>query len=242
MSFQTNLFAGRRALVTGGTSGIGKGVALYLAQLGATVHAVGLQAGRCEFPSNLPIHLHELDVTDDLAVAELFAQIPSLDFLIPAAGISITDSEHESEAFDKVIRVNLTAVMRACTLARPKMVKAGGGSIVLVASMYSTFGSGDRPAYSASKGAIVQLTKSLALAYSADRIRVNGVAPGWIDTPLVAPLKAVPEIANAILGRTPLARFGTTEDVAKAVAFLCSDAASFVQGATLPVDGGYLIA
>ena len=115
-----------------------------------------------------------------------------------------------------------------------------GGAFVLIASMYSTFGSAERPAYAASKGAIVQLTKSLAQSYASAGIRVNAVAPGWIDTPLLAPLKADPAIASVILGRTPLARFGDPVEIAKAASFLCGDGASFITGATLPVDGGYL--
>ncbi len=240
LALAKDLFNGKVALVTGGTSGIGAATADYLASLGAHVYAVGLNAHDCHLFSLPNITLQDLDVTDDTALNSLFSKLDQLDILVPAAGISIAAKEHEAESFNKVIAINLTAVMRCCSLARALLAKSGKGSIVNIASMYSTFGSSERPAYSASKGAIVQLTKSLAQSYAGDKIRVNAVAPGWIDTPLLAPLKADKDISGAILGRTPLGRFGQPIEIAKTVAFLSSDAASFITGATLPVDGGYL--
>lgn len=240
MAFAGNCFSGRVALVTGGTSGIGAAIAHRLASLGADVEAVGLPAAESGRPSHPRVRIHELDVTDDEALAALVGGMPRLDILAPAAGISMDEREYEAGCFDRVIAINLRAVMRVCTLARPLLALQDGAAIVTVASMYSTFGAAVRPAYAASKGAVVQLTKSLAQAYARDGIRVNGVAPGWIDTPLLAPLKRDPAMSAQILARTPLGRFGGAGEVADAVVYLCSGAASFITGAILPVDGGYL--
>lgn len=239
MSFNNN-FTGKEIVVTGGTSGIGAATANYFSQRGGKVYALGLglEVGLLEHNPNIVVL--EIDVTDDVVLKEFFGALHRLDILVPAAGISITDKEHEQVSFDKVIGVNLTAVMRCCSLAYPVLARTGGGAIVNIASMYSTFGSSDRPAYAASKGAIVQLTKSLAQSYAGSSVRVNAVAPGWIDTPLIAPLKSDPMISKSILDRTPMARFGNPEEVAGVIAFLASDAASFINGAVIPVDGGYL--
>lgn len=237
----SNAFADRHAVVTGGTSGIGAATAIHLARLGATVHAVGLAADRFEVPEGLTIHKTELDVTDHAATDAFFETLDQLDILVPAAGVTLGEKELEPAGFARVIEINLLAVQYFCSKAAPLLSASTAGSIVTIASMMSTFGSSDGPAYSASKGAIVQLTKSLAQLHAANGVRVNSVAPGWINTPLFASIETVaPEVFAGIVARTPLARIGDPHEIAKAIAFLCSDDASFITGIVLPVDGGYL--
>jgi NAD(P)-dependent dehydrogenase (short-subunit alcohol dehydrogenase family) len=159
---------------------------------------------------------------------------------VNAAGILLRGGrEFEMESFEKVVAVNLFGTMRMCTLARPLLAQRGG-AIVNLASMLSFFGSPYAPAYSASKGGVAQLTKSLAAAWAPDGVRVNAVAPGWIETPLTQPLRDDPAREAAILARTPMGRWGTPVEVGGAVRFLLSEEARFVTGAVLPVDGGYL--
>jgi NAD(P)-dependent dehydrogenase (short-subunit alcohol dehydrogenase family) len=241
MTYTPDLFAGKTAVVTGGTTGIGAGVALMLAELGAEVLAIGFNPEALEVPAGLKLRAVQVDVTDTEALSAVFSDLPRLDILINCAGVIRRVEEHEIDVFEKVIDINLNGTMRCCRLAREKLA-ANAGVIVNTASMLSFFGGGLVPAYSASKGAVMQLTKSLAIAYAADGIRVNAVAPGWIATPLTAALQQDPQRSQPILQRTPLGRWGQPQDIAQAVVFLCSPAAAFITGTILPVDGGYLVA
>ncbi|WP_220266034.1 SDR family NAD(P)-dependent oxidoreductase [Enterobacter sp. Colony194] len=237
MTFHAELFAGKTALVTGGTSGIGAGIATQLAQLGATVIAAGVNS-EC---NNLPqgIAIRELDVRNATQIQHIVDDLPRLDILINCAGVIKRGAEHQIDTFEDVIDINLNGTLRCCAIARPKLAQSAG-CVVNTASMLSFFGGGLVPGYSASKGGVMQLTKSLAIAYADEQIRVNAVAPGWIATPLTQALQDDAERAGPILSRTPLKRWGTPEDVAQAVTFLCSPAASFITGTILAVDGGYL--
>jgi NAD(P)-dependent dehydrogenase (short-subunit alcohol dehydrogenase family) len=235
----------RRVIVVGGTSGIGRAIAARFAADGAHVTATGASlaetAAAQADDAARTLAFEVLDVRDAAAVSEFFARQSSLDVLVNCAGVIRRGAEHDPAVFAEVVDINLNGSMRCCTAARGLLAQTRG-AIVNTASMLSFFGGGLVPGYAASKGGIAQLTKSLAIAYAVDGIRVNAVAPGWIATPLTAALQADPERSAAIIARTPLARWGTPEDVADPVFFLASAAARFVTGAILPVDGGYLIA
>ena len=245
MTFDSTVLQGQKALVTGGTQGIGAAVALQLAGMGAQVIAAGLPPAEGWNEDNplsaAGIRLTELDVSDPQSVSQLFSGIGELDILVNCAGIIRRGAEHDLEVFEQVIAVNLTGTIRVCSAARALLARRGG-AIVNLASMLSFFGGALVPAYSASKGGIAQLTRSLALAYAAEGIRVNAVAPGWIATPLTQALQDDEARSQALLQRTPLGRWGQPEDVAQVAAFLCTPAASFMTGAIVPVDGGYLVA
>lgn len=244
-------FHNRQVLISGGTSGIGRAIALAFQAAGARVTVTGLQSAeidtflteqRTMAADKAAITAVQLDVQDATAVAQLASELSDLDVLVNCAGMILRGgAEFDPERFQQVVDVNLHGTMRLCTAFRSHLARARG-CIVNIASMLSFFGSGFAPAYSSSKGAIAQLTKSLAIAWAGEGIRVNAIAPGWIVTPLTQPLVDSPERSQTIIDRTPLKRWGEPADVTGAVQFLCSSEAAFITGVILPVDGGYSVA
>jgi NAD(P)-dependent dehydrogenase (short-subunit alcohol dehydrogenase family) len=229
-----------KAIITGGTTGIGYGIATAMIDAGYDVTVTGVTDEQvAAVPNWQHLSAVKLDVTSATSVAGVLAPFRQLSALINCAGIIFRGgAEYNIETFQKVLDVNLTGTMRMCVEARPKLA-AARGAIVNTASMLSFFGGPSIPAYTASKGGVAQLTKALAVAWAPEGIRVNAIAPGWISTELTRGLVEDDERSAAILGRTPMQRWGKPGDVAGAAVFLCSEAARFITGAILPVDGGY---
>jgi len=231
----TQTTTSKTAFISGGTSGIGLALARGFADAGFRVTASGIG----QLPNNEDsIEFIDLDVTDGDAVNRYISQIDKLDTLINAAGIIRREEEHHPKTFEQVVDTNLNGTMRLCSAARIALSLAHG-SIINIASMLSYFGGGLVPGYAASKGGVVQLTKSLAIAYAKDNIRVNAIAPGWIETPLTGDLRSDANRNQSIVDRTPLGRWGDPSELVGPALFLAGSDASFVTGTVLNVDGGY---
>ena len=240
-------FAGARVLVTGGSNGIGLGIARAFAAAGARVAITGKRASAADYDHDLSAFTyHALDVRDGAAIARVAGAQGGLDVLVNNAGANtVQPSEWDPEVFEDSLRLNLGSAFRMATAAKPLLQKStleGGASIVNLASMSSFFAVPIVPGYGAAKAGVVQLTKNLAVAWAKHRIRVNAVAPGLILSNMTRVMKGIEALEKPQLERTPLGRWGTPEDVAPAVLFLASAAAGFVTGHTLCVDGGYAVA
>jgi 2-deoxy-D-gluconate 3-dehydrogenase len=243
---------GKVAVVTGGNGGIGLGMARGLAAAGAAVVVAARNAEKSTAAvDELKQHGAKaiavtVDVTDEADVTKMVAATVAafgrLDILVNNAGTNIRHPLHELGPRDwhTVIDTNLSSAYLCCRAVYPVMKRQGGGKIINIGSMMSIFGAAYAPAYAASKGGIVQLTKSIASSWAPDNIQVNAVLPGWIDTALTRRAREViPTLHDNVLRRTPAGRWGTIDDMSGVAVFLASPASDFVTGAAIPVDGGY---
>lgn len=243
---------GRVAVVTGGNGGIGLGAAVALAEAGASVVVAARDAGkagaalsRLEGAGGRACFL-SVDVTDPAACRGLVEgtldRFGRLDILVNNAGMSVRKAPQDltPDEWRRVLDTNLSGSLYCAQAAYEPMRRQGGGKIVNIGSMMSLFGAWYAAAYGASKGGLVQLTKSLAVAWAPDNIQVNAVLPGWIDTELTrAARRSVDGLHERVLTRTPAGRWGTPEDMGGAILFLATPASDFVTGAVLAVDGGF---
>lgn len=233
---------GKTALITGGRSGIGLAIARALRDHGATVAVTGVQdtADAGEAMAAEGFAFHQLDVRDENAVAALAAATPELDILVNSAGLVIRDeAAFESDNMNDVMDVNVTGTMRTCR-GFFEHLKRRQGCIINIASMTTYLASPKAIGYGASKAAVGQLTKSLAVAWAPHGIRVNAISPGWVRTKLNQVMQDNSEFDAYITGRTPMDRWGVPEDIAGGAVYLASPAAAFVTGILLPIDGGFL--
>ncbi|HLJ64665.1 MAG TPA: SDR family oxidoreductase [Stellaceae bacterium] len=232
-------FSGKDVLVTGGSSGIGNGIARIFREAGARVTITGTRAQAQDYDSDLgEMRYFQLDVGDDAAIAAFDPGFKKLDTLVNSVGtVAYKRREFETDTWRRVIDVNLTGVMQCCTKFHVALA-AAKGSIVMVSSMASFHAVRGNPAYSASKGALRTLVMSLAEAWARDGIRVNAVAPGYVETKLTRISRDNQAIYEKTIADTPLGRWGEPEEMGTAALFLASPMASFITGHTLPVDGG----
>ena len=246
--------SGKVAIVTGGNGGIGLGMARGLADAGAAIAVVGRNEAKSKQAADelagrgAKAIAVTADVTDKKAVAAMTERVARelgrIDILVNNAGINIRKPPDALELgeWDSVIATNLTSAFLCSQAVYPAMKSAGGGKIINIGSMMSIFGAGFVPAYAASKGGIVQFTRSCACAWAADNIQANAILPGWIDTDLTKRARTeVGGLHERVLARTPAARWGAIGDFAGIAVFLAAPASDFLTGAAIPVDGGFSI-
>jgi 2-deoxy-D-gluconate 3-dehydrogenase len=244
---------GNVAIVTGGNRGIGRGIALGLAQAGAAVAVFGRNEEKNQqvLSELKALGVSAIAVKVDMtnraglepALNTVESELGSVSILVNNAGnVSLSGGvlNERPEDWDCVIETQLNSVFLLSKLAARSMTSRKRGKIINIGSMYSYFGSGLIPSYSAAKGAIIQLTKSMAIELAPHNIQVNAIAPGWIETDMTAPVHAMP-LNDEILARTPAGRWGQPEEIAGTAVYLASHASDFVTGTTIRVDGGYAI-
>jgi 2-deoxy-D-gluconate 3-dehydrogenase len=244
---------GKVAIVTGGNGGIGLGIAVGLAEAGARIMIAGRDRAKNDAAVEIVGRHAEaaamrVDITDEPScralVEETARSFGGVDILVNNAGVNLRKDPHAYTLAEwaRIIDTNLTSAFVLCQLVYPAMRARGGGKIINIGSMSSIFGLGFAAPYAASKGGLVQLTRSLAISWAPDSIQVNAILPGWIDTELTrGGRRDMPGIEESVVARTPAGRWGNPEELAGAAVFLASPASDFVTGTAIPVDGGFSV-
>jgi len=237
-------FDGSRVLVTGGTSGIGHAIASAFAAAGAQVTITGTKASADEYDVDCsPFTYRRCRLTDTAEIEAVAAGLDRLDVLVNNAGQNLPGgrNEYEPEVFEEAVAINLFGAFRMATAVRPLLTASARASVVNLASMSSFFAVELVPGYGAAKAGVVQMTKTLAVAWAKDGIRVNAVAPGIVETGMTAPMLPFEQMTAPMLARIPLARFARPAEIAPTVLFLSSEGAGYITGETVRIDGGFSV-